>query len=291
MKLAVSTYSLLRWRRESARTLEDSLKWIADAGVKGVEFAPVGDEGAVVVEKATQLRELCENLGLIIASYCVGADLLAESEQQRKVIEQLKRHVDVTAELGAPSMRHDVTRGWAEHARGIDGPQTFERALEVVTPAIREVADYGATVGVKTSLENHGFYMQAAQRVQKLLETVAHPNYGLTIDLGNFLCVNDDPVAAAARLAKWVIMAHAKDFHVRPKETMPPSGWFATPTEIALRGAICGHGVIDVPAQLRLLKQAGYDGWLSLEFEGMEEAGMGVKLGLEYLSKQLSSLA
>ena len=159
-----------------------------------------------------------------------------------------------------------------------------------VTPAIREVADYGAGKGVKTSLENHGFYMQAAERVEKLLGTVKHPNYGLTIDLGNFLCVNDDPVAAVKRLGKWVIMAHAKDFHVRPKKTMPGSGWFATPTDVALRGAICGHGVIDVPAQLKLLRRAGYDRWLSLEFEGMEEPAKGVTLGLEYLRREMAKL-
>jgi sugar phosphate isomerase/epimerase len=66
---------------------------------------------------------------------------------------------------------------------------------------------------------------------------------------------------------------------------MPPSGWFATPARIALRGAIVGHGAIDVPAQLTLLKAAKYDGWLSLEFEGMEDPITGVRLGLEYLRR------
>ena len=290
MKLAVSTYSLWRWRTENGKTLEETLAWVGDAGVGGVEFAPVGDEGAKVVRDAGKLRAHAEKMGLQIVSYCVGAELLCPVEQQRKVVERLKREVDVAVELGAPSMRHDVTRGWGENAAGVKGAKTFGNALKVVTPAIREVADYGAGKGVKTSLENHGFYMQAAERVEKLLGAVKHPNYGLTIDLGNFLCVNDDPVAAVKRLGKWVIMAHAKDFHVRPKKTMPGSGWFATPTDVALRGAICGHGVIDVPAQLKLLRRAGYDGWLSLEFEGMEEPAKGVTLGLEYLRREMAKL-
>ena len=64
---------------------------------------------------------------------------------------------------------------------------------------------------------------------------------------------------------------------------MPPGGWFATPTEICLRGAIAGHGVLDLPAQIKLLKKAGYNGYLSLEFEGVEEPTRGIMLGVDYL--------
>jgi len=71
---------------------------------------------------------------------------------------------------------------------------------------------------------------------------------------------------------------------------MPSVGWFATPTPIALRGAIAGHGVLDLPAQLKLLKKAGYDGYLSLEFEGMEEPTKAIRLGLDYLRGVLNSL-
>jgi sugar phosphate isomerase/epimerase len=102
--------------------------------------------------------------------------------------------------------------------------------------------------------------------------------------------VNDDPVRAVERLAKYVVMAHVKDFHVKPKDRSPGTGWFNTPTDIALRGAICGHGAIDIPAQLRLLTKAGYDGYLSLEFEGMEEPASAVKHGLDYVKKQLDAV-
>ena len=59
---------------------------------------------------------------------------------------------------------------------------------------------------------------------------------------------------------------------------------------IALRGAIAGHGVLDLPAQLKLLKQAGYDGFVSLEFEGMEEPTQAITLGLDYLRATLKTL-
>ncbi len=283
MKLSVSTYSLARWRKENNRTLEDSLRWIAGAGVAGVEFSgSFSDDPKQSRKRAAAMRKRCETLGLKIPSFCVGAELLVSPSEQRKVVERLKQEVDVAEELGVASMRHDVTRG--------NGASSFAAVLKIVVPPIREIADYAQAKGIKTSLENHGFYMQASERVKKLIDAVAHENYGLTIDLGNFLCVNENCTDATRRLAKYVVMAHAKDFHVKPKKGMPPTGWFATPTNIALRGAIAGHGVLDLPAQLRLLKRAGYDGFLSLEFEGMEEPTQAITLGLDYLGSVLAAL-
>lgn len=275
MTLAVSTYSLLNWRNANGKTFEQSLDLVATTGVRAVEFAPIGDEADLVTRRAGALRKRCDRLGLAICSYCVGAEFLVPPRKQQQLVERLKRDIDVGEALGVRTMRHDVTRG--------EGASAFGETLKAVVPAIREVADYAAGKGIRTSLENHGFYMQASKRVEQLIKSVAHQNFGLTIDLGNFLCVNENPTDATRRLAKYAIMAHAKDFHVKLKKQIPPAGWFATPTPIALRGAIAGHGALDLPAQIRLLKQAKYDGYLSLEFEGMEEPTLAVRLGLDYL--------
>ena len=48
--------------------------------------------------------------------------------------------------------------------------------------------------------------------------------------------------------------------------------------------------MLDLPAQLKLLKNVGYDGYLSLEFEGMEEPTQATALGLDYLRKILTDL-
>jgi sugar phosphate isomerase/epimerase len=292
MKLAVSTYSLWRWCSGNGKTLEDAVEWIAQHGVEAVEFAGLDDAAkADPIGRARGLKRHCDALGLAVPSYCIAAELLVPANRQREMVAELKRQVDVAAALGVHSMRHDVTRGFGENTADLRIEQSFDAAVAHVVPAIREVADYAAGKGIRTSLENHGFYMQASERVERLINAVDHENFRLTLDMGNFLCVNEGPVQAVARLAKYAVMAHVKDFHVRPKHTMPPSGWFETPTDIALRGAIVGHGTIDIPAQLRLLQEAGYDGYLSLEFEGLEEPAGAVELGLEYLRKLLPPAA
>lgn len=299
MQLAVSTYSLARWRREQSKRLEQALDWLASIGVEAVEFVGLGEQEVKNRrQRARRLRKRCEQLGLRIVGYCTGAELYHHDErEQRRVIEQVKREIDIAAELEAPSMRHDVTRGPGE---GDDA--SFDAVLNRIAPAVRELTEHGAKRGVITTLENHGFYMQTAERIERLIETVDHPNYRFTIDLGNFLCLNQDPLEATRQLARHVVMCHAKDFHIKPIERVPPdappvagdqgvrAGWIRTPSTIALRGTITGHGDLDLPAQLAALREAGYDGPLSLEFEGPEHPLNAVRLGVAYLREQTAAL-
>jgi len=284
MQLAISTYSLWRWRNQNRKTLEQAIDAIADFKVSAVEFAGLDDldrEGTT--RRAEKLRRHADKRGLRIAGYCVGSELFVPRAKQKDAIVRLKREVDVAAALGATKMRHDVTRGFGPWSEQFNSSKTLGTVLKVVVPAIREVADYAAGKGVRTSLENHGFYLQTPAPIEKLIQSVDHENFGLTLDMGNFLCAQEDPVAAVSKLLKYAQIVHAKDFHTRPKNTMPPTGWFATPGETALRGAILGHGVIDVARQIKLLKAAKYKGDLSLEFEGMEDPLQAIRIGLDYL--------
>ncbi len=290
IQLALSTYSFWRWRDENGRSIEDSLSQIRDLGVAAVEFADLGKPEPVVearVDRASKLRETALQRGLAIAGYCTSGELLVPRRLQRAEIERLKIEVDVARALGVRSMRHDVTQGFGQHAKGLTVPRTFDGALTIVAPAIREVCDYAASQGIITTVENHGFFCQHSTRVLRLVKRVARTNYGVTLDMGNFLCVNENPVAGVRRLARFAQMVHIKDFHVRPKRRMPPSGWFATPTKIALRGAIVGHGDIEVSAQLGILRKSRYRGYLSLEFEGIEEPIFAISQGLAYIRELL----
>jgi sugar phosphate isomerase/epimerase len=291
LSLCISTYSLLKWRRAQGKSLRQTIDFIAQTGVSHIEFSGLEDKAVQSPTKqATLLKNHCVKRRLKVANYCTPAQLLLPPTKQKQAINALKEQVQIAAALGAPSMRHDVAWGFDRDYPQFKGPKTFTQALKIVVPAIREVADYAQTLGVRTSLENHGFFMQAPGRVTRLIEAVDHPNFGLTMDMGNFLCVDSDPVDAVKQCVGYAQMVHVKDFHRKPIKQMPPTGWFATPTPFALRGAILGHGMIDIPAQLKLLKRAKYNGVLSLEFEGIEEPTFAVQTGLDYLRGQLSAL-
>ena len=101
MRLAVSTYSLARWRSENRRTLEDSLTWIADAGVEGVEFSgSFSDDPQAARKRAAAMRIRCDDLG-------VGGDVGGRVFEQRlrRLISQRLQRLTLGSEVGvAPQL-------------------------------------------------------------------------------------------------------------------------------------------------------------------------------------------
>ncbi|MNW66139.1 hypothetical protein D3C74_445830 [compost metagenome] len=76
-------------------------------------------------------------------------------------------------------------------------------------------------------------------------------------------------------------IVHAKDFYWRSSTRNPGEGWFQTSHGNYLRGAIVGHGDIDMPEVFRVLKQSGYDGYISVEFEGMEDCRTASRIAMD----------
>src|SRR5690606_29568744 len=174
-------------------------------------------------------------------------------------------------------MRHDVARYTPKEA---DDTPTFEAAFPTIVRACKEIAQYAATKGVTTSLENHGFFVQNSDRVRRIVHAVDEPNFKTTIDIGNFLCVDEDPVTAVTANLPHAMIVHFKDFYVRPADRDPGEGWFRSKSGRYLRGAIVGNGDVDIWGIAKAIKESGYDGFASIEFEGHEDCLLGCRRGI-----------
>lgn len=154
-----------------------------------------------------------------------------------------------------------------------------------MAPYIRRVSDYASSLGIRTCTENHHFLYQDAVRVRELMHAVDHPNYGWLVDLGNFICADNDPVVSVRIAAPYAVHAHAKDFILKDAGTEPaPDGFNRSRGGRLWRGTTLGHGDVPVAECIRVLAEAGYDGWLSLEFEGYEDNVPALRQGFAYLS-------
>lgn len=174
-------------------------------------------------------------------------------------------------------MRHDVAFRPAPEGTVAQ----FEADLPVLVKACQRIADYAAGFGITTSVENHGYYVQSSERIQRLLHETGRGNFKTTLDIGNFLCVDEDPVSAVKNNIAHASIVHAKDFYWRPSTRNPGEGWFQTSHGNYLRGAIVGHGDIDMPEVFRVLKQSGYEGYISVEFEGMEDCRTASRIAMD----------
>ena len=227
-----------------------------------------------------------EKIGLPLIAYITGAEFLkSDGQGSEEQVEALKKHIDRAAEMGIHLLRHDVTHGLSNGMRyGI----SFDKVLPAISGCCREVTEYAEKKGVVTCFENHGFFTQGSERCEKLLEAVAHPNFGMLIDIGNFVCADEDPGQAVGRLAKYAVHVHVKDFHLKPGNLEHPGdGWNRSRGGNYYRGAIIGQGDVYPRRAIDILKRNGYDGYVSMEFEGLEDNLRGIEYGLNNLKKYL----
>ena len=286
IKVAVSSYSfssLVNKRLYNPLTLIEKAK---EMGFDAIEYAELKPhDGSSILSYAEKLRKEAERVGLPISNFCFGADFLNGSDGNTEAeITRVKAMIDAAETMGVKSVRHDATQGSKRF-------RTFELALPVLAEACREVTQYAQEKGIRTMVENHGFYCQDSLRVEKLVGAINHPNFGLLVDMGNFLCADEDPHQAVSRVAPLACYAHAKDFHVKSAAGPNPGrGFFKTRGGTYLRGAIVGHGAVPVKACLSALKQSGFTGYVSLEFEGIEDAEMAIAIGAENIRRYLGEL-
>ncbi len=279
MKTCVSSYSFSKFMKQTGCDLFTVADKAKELGFEGIEFIELDGEDKLALAKA--LRAHCEKIGLPIVAYTLGADFINRDKEAE--IERLCAAVDIAAALGASVLRHDVCYSLPkEHL------YSYRDAIREMAPAIRRITEYAETKGIRTTTENHGYIFQDPERVEELILAVGHKNYGWLCDIGNFLCADCDIVRAVSTAAPYAFHVHVKDFLVKSGANDKPQGFFESRGGNYLRGTVLGHGEVPVATAINALKRAGYDGFVSLEFEGMEENIPALEAGFSFLQKVIS---
>ena len=279
MKIGVSAYSFSILVAQGTLDSDKVLDKAHEMGFDCIEFAglylPAGRDP---IDYSKELCARAKALGIEITNYCTGANFLTNNLDLE--IEHLKNEVDITYALGAKKMRHDVA-----YAPMAGGYKSFENNLNLIVEGAKKVTMYAKSLGIETMTENHGFFAQDSNRVEMLIDAVHDDNYGALIDIGNFLCADEDPAKAVGVLKSYVKHVHCKDFYFKSGNGYAPlgPGWFKTRAGNYLKGAAVGDGVVPVVQCIKILKDSGYDGTLSIEFEGTEDVLACVKAGMNFL--------
>ncbi|MCF6177575.1 MAG: sugar phosphate isomerase/epimerase [Victivallaceae bacterium] len=282
MKIGLSTYSLSRAIKAEQIDVIEAIQWIADNGGEHVEIVP----GSFILTDNDPLVKAivakAKAINLEISSYTIGAQFIQTTEAELEAeITRVKKEVDIANALGVKLMRHDAASRPAEQT----SLEQFEADLPIISNACAQIADYAKQYGITTSVENHGLHLQAHERVQRLLRAVNRDNFKTTLDIGNFICVDENAFIAVKQNLKYASMVHAKDFHLKDGTYNPGEGWAQTPGGNYRRGAIVGNGDIKANQIIKFIKESGYNGFLSVEFEGMEDCFVGSRIGMENVKK------
>ncbi|MBE6689123.1 MAG: sugar phosphate isomerase/epimerase [Ruminococcaceae bacterium] len=284
MQYSVSIYSYGTYRAEDKLGLEGIIRKTKELGFDGIDFTGYSPDTENVMGIAQRARELCGELGLAINNVCFAADFLNGSNGVLKdEIERVKKCVDIAEAFGVKLMRHDPGHAYPV---SVKTGRSFDCAIPRLAEGCREVTKYAEQKGIETCIENHGQFAQDAERVEKLINEVDSPNFGALVDIGNFMCADQDPAKAVGILAPYAKYAHAKDFYFKEGYLdNPGEGWFMSRAGNYLKGAIIGHGAVPVRQCINILKKAGYDKGFSIEFEGKEDNIEGIRIGLANLRR------
>ncbi|MFO7636735.1 MAG: sugar phosphate isomerase/epimerase family protein [Clostridia bacterium] len=289
MRTGISSYAYSRLLAKGSMDIFQVIDKTKEIGFDAIEFSNLPEvKGFTKLQLAEKIKGYCLKKELIIANYATGADMLKGSKGNLPAeVERVKGEVDVAKALGVDKMRHDASFGFLA---GDPGAACFEKTLIRIAEGCRAITEYAAGLGIRTMVENHGRFCQDSDRVELLVNEVDHENFGVLLDVGNFMCVDEDPAEATGRLIPYAFHVHFKDFHVKDGNAFHPgAGWILTRNGNFLRGAIIGHGDLPLAQCMNIIRQYDYKGILSIEFEGLEDPLTGIEMGYRNLKRLIAA--
>ena len=289
MKTCISLYSYWKLVKAGGFTHFDAIDKTKELGLDAVEIQVFDEnvpDGKTMGEYVKELTDYARAKELEVPIFTVASNMYCKDPEAE--LSRLCGMVDIAASCGIPMMRHDVTYSFL----GDEPSKSPKKIIEFVAPFIRRLADYAESKGVKTCSENHGRLMQDSYRMEELFYQVDHRNYGLLCDIGNFGGADEDCAEAVSKLLPHICFVHAKDAFKRNGMTYDPGrGYNRTRGGHYRRATIFGHGDVPTYQILAAIARSGYDGYVSLEFEGIEDAMLAVEIGTENLKRMVGDIA
>lgn len=291
MKICISTYSFNKLITSGEITQLDTVRLAHELGFEAIEICDIPkDKLECAEEYARELRRECDKYGITVANFVFHADMLNGTEESGRdpeaEVERVKRRIDYAVILGAKNIRHDALWSLGDYI-------SFDQALPVMAERIRRVAEHARECGITSTVENHGYICQDPDRMERLYNAVNHPSFGLLCDIGNFMVNDFASEKAVAIVAPYARFVHAKDFYFKSGSSLDTpgrGGILKTRAGNYLKGAPIGHGCVPVTQCLRILKGAGYDGFVTIEYEGVEDCMTAIPIAKENLERYISLL-
>ncbi len=279
MKVAVSIRSFAYSFYREEMDMEKFIWKAKELGADAVELYSFywRDRNAEIGRVKAALKET----GMPVCTWAVWNNFANPDPAQRK--EALNRVCNGIEE--AVNLNCDVVRVLiGAVADGV----SFRTAFDWIMSGLAEAVQYAAAYGVVLALENHGFLAGRAEQVEEIIRTMSSPLLGANIDTGNFLLVNQSPEEAVRKLAPFAVSVHLKDYKEVPLGYQGDACFAMDGRKYA--GTVIGEGDASILACLKALKEAGYQGYLSIEYDGDKDPSEAVSKSIAYTRSALASL-
>ena len=278
IQLGISSYSYWHFKTEKV-SIETVIDKTAALGVAGVDILhrqmdlpekePLTDEHRVYLRR---LKRHAFSRGVSLICLSIHQNFVSPNAQERqRHIEHTLKCIEIAYELGVPCLRINSGR-WNTiksfddlmKARGeepILPGHTEDDGFNWCIDSLQKCVAKAAERGVVLAMENHWGLSRTPAGLLRIVNGVPSPWVGALMDTGNFL---EDPYDKLRLIAPKTVFVQAK--------TYPGGGeWYTLD--------------LDYPRIARILADAGYSGFVSLEMEGKENPDTAVPKSIRLLRK------
>lgn len=267
--IAVSTYSFWRFKKGLRLPIETCIEKAARMGFDAVEVLHIQMQKQSN-DYLQQLKRTALINGVDLCSLSTHQGFLSPDKNKRqKNIDHTKHCIDIAHKLGIPIIRINTgTWGTSESFnelmknRGEEDPlpgYTDEDGFSWVIDSIRQCIPAAREAGVILGLENHWGLSRTPEGLLRIVNAIDSPWLRVLLDTGNFL---EEPYDKLKRCAPQTVFVQAKTY---------------------FGGGLWYTLDLDYDRIARILHEANYRGYISLEFEGNEDYQTALPKSLELL--------
>lgn len=231
------------------------------------------------LENATKLREYADSKNISFCCISVFADFTKEDYSE--AMARLKAYAKIAQILGSPYLHHTVLAEFENPKRVLCEKEKF---FDTGIRAVREIYDYAKTLGVRTIYEDQGFIFNGVDGVGELLKSVDR-DIALVADFGNIAQSGDEVTELIKAYPDKIAHVHIKDVKITDAPLSADS--LATLDNKYMTEVPLGTGDVKLKEALLLLKEIGYNGYMSAEFTAMDGSLDVMKRGFELINEYL----
>lgn len=259
MELAVSAWSVERLLKSKSMSNEDFIDFCADNGVFAVELLENFRGEDLRYEK---LKEKLDRAKVRCRCYSIDGDLVCREPGYSASMSEIREGVDIAASLGAKCVR--IFPG--SEKEGIP----TEEGYSLIRRGLVECCRYAARRGVFLCMENHGVYGGRSDSLRRIMREAGSDFLLTNPDTGNFLLGGENPAEAVRALRGKIGNVHFKDM-----VAANPGMFTSYDGKEQYSGCILGRGIVPLKRIVDMLRESGYGGCVTIEYEGAEKDNAG----------------
>ena len=195
-------------------------------------------------EYLTELKSRTDDLGVenVLIMVDREGDLGgADDAKRQQAVENHYKWIEAAKFLGCHSIRVNAR-----------GRGTMEEVAKAAVDGLGKLTEYASKDNIGVIVENHGGYSSNGKWMSDVIRKVNHPNCGTLPDFGNFVISREE----------------VYDRYLGMKELMPyAKGVSAKANAFDEEG---NETKSDFYKILKIVKEAGYTGYIGIEYEGRE---------------------